>query len=76
MQQSDLHIHSDAFQIPVVAMRSQLELETIFPSLPGVRGSRGCSSSSILLILPSIVMIFLMRKYLGPEAIAGGFKMK
>ena len=31
---------------------------------------------AILLILPSIVMIFLMRKYIGPEAIAGGFKMK
>ena len=26
--------------------------------------------------LPSIVMIFLMRRYIGPEAIAGGFKMK
>ncbi|MBQ2640741.1 MAG: ABC transporter permease subunit, partial [Lachnospiraceae bacterium] len=26
---------------------------------------------AILLILPSIVMIFLMRKYIGPEAIAG-----
>ncbi len=31
---------------------------------------------AILLILPSVVMIFLMRKYIGPEAIAGGFKMK
>ena len=31
---------------------------------------------AILLILPSIVMIFLMRSYIGPEAIAGGFKMK
>ena len=31
---------------------------------------------AILLILPSIVMIFLMRRYIGPEAIAGGFKMK
>ncbi|MBQ6733700.1 MAG: ABC transporter permease subunit [Lachnospiraceae bacterium] len=31
---------------------------------------------AILLILPSVVMIFVMRKYIGPEAIAGGFKMK
>ncbi|MDO4489850.1 MAG: carbohydrate ABC transporter permease [Lachnospiraceae bacterium] len=31
---------------------------------------------AILLIIPSAVMIFLMRKYIGPEAIAGGFKMK
>ena len=31
---------------------------------------------AILLILPSILMIFLMRKFIGPEAIAGGFKMK
>lgn len=31
---------------------------------------------AILLIIPSAIMIFLMRKYIGPEAIAGGFKMK
>lgn len=31
---------------------------------------------AILLIIPSVVMIFIMRKYIGPEAIAGGFKMK
>ena len=31
---------------------------------------------AILLIIPSAVLIFLMRKYIGPEAIAGGFKMK
>ena len=31
---------------------------------------------AILLIIPSAVMIFLMRKFIGPEAIAGGFKMK
>ena len=31
---------------------------------------------AILLIIPSALMIFLMRKYIGPEAIAGGFKMK
>ena len=31
---------------------------------------------AILLILPSVVMIFIMRKYIGPEAISGGFKMK
>ena len=31
---------------------------------------------AILLIIPAVVMIFAMRKYIGPEAIAGGFKMK
>ena len=31
---------------------------------------------AILLIIPSAVMIILMRKFIGPEAIAGGFKMK
>lgn len=31
---------------------------------------------AILLIIPSAVLIFLMRKFIGPEAIAGGFKMK
>ena len=31
---------------------------------------------AILLIIPSVVMILLMRKYIGPEAISGGFKMK
>lgn len=31
---------------------------------------------ALLLIIPSAVLIFLMRKYIGPEAIAGGFKMK
>ena len=31
---------------------------------------------AILLIIPSAVLIFAMRKYIGPEAIAGGFKMK
>lgn len=31
---------------------------------------------AILLIIPSAIMIFTMRKYIGPEAIAGGFKMK
>ena len=30
---------------------------------------------AILLIIPSAVLIFLMRKFIGPEAIAGGFKM-
>ena len=30
----------------------------------------------VLLMIPSAVMIFLMRKYIGPDAIAGGFKMK
>ena len=31
---------------------------------------------AILLIIPSAVLIFAMRKYIGPEAIARGFKMK
>ena len=31
---------------------------------------------AILLMIPSAVMIFAMRKYIGPEAISGGFKMK
>lgn len=31
---------------------------------------------ALLLIIPSAILIFLMRKYIGPEAIAGGFKMK
>ena len=31
---------------------------------------------AILLIIPSALLIFAMRKYIGPEAIAGGFKMK
>ena len=31
---------------------------------------------AILLIIPAVIMIFAMRKYIGPEAIAGGFKMK
>ena len=31
---------------------------------------------AILLIIPSALLIFVMRKYIGTEAIAGGFKMK
>lgn len=31
---------------------------------------------AILLMIPAAIMIFSMRKYIGPEAIAGGFKMK
>lgn len=31
---------------------------------------------ALILIIPSAVLIFLMRKYIGPDAIAGGFKMK
>lgn len=31
---------------------------------------------AILLIIPSALMIFAMRKYIGPDAISGGFKMK
>lgn len=31
---------------------------------------------ALLLIIPSAVLIFALRKYIGPEAISGGFKMK
>lgn len=31
---------------------------------------------AILLIIPAAIMIIAMRKYIGPEAISGGFKMK
>ena len=31
---------------------------------------------SLLLMIPAAVLIFALRKYIGPEAIAGGFKMK
>lgn len=31
---------------------------------------------AIILIIPTIIMIFVLRKYIGPEAMAGGFKMK
>ena len=31
---------------------------------------------AILLIIPAAVLIFALRKYIGPEAIAGGFKRK
>ena len=31
---------------------------------------------AILLIIPSAIMIFLTRRYIGPDAISGGFKMK
>ncbi len=31
---------------------------------------------AIILIIPSAFLIWVMRKYIGPEAIAGGFKMK
>lgn len=31
---------------------------------------------AIVLIVPTIIMIFLLRKYIGPEAMANGFKMK
>ena len=31
---------------------------------------------AIILIIPTIIMIFLLRKYIGPEAMANGFKMK
>ena len=44
--------------------------------LLGLRNTAATAVFAILLIIPSAVLIFLMRKYIGPEAIVGGFKMK
>lgn len=49
-----------------------VEMYGIILDYPGQAGS----VFAILLIIPSALLIFLMRKYIGPEAIAGGFKMK
>jgi len=49
-----------------------VEMYGIILDYPGQAGA----VFSILLIIPSIILIFAMRKYIGPEAIAGGFKMK
>lgn len=31
---------------------------------------------AVILIIPTIILLFVLRRYIGPEAIAGGFKMK
>ena len=49
-----------------------VEMYGIILDYPGQAGA----VFSILLIIPSIILIFAMRKYIGPEAIAGGLKMK
>ena len=49
-----------------------VEMYGIILDYPGQAGA----VFAILLIIPSLVLIFLMRKYIGPDAIAGGFKMK
>lgn len=49
-----------------------VEMYGIIMDYPGQAGA----VFGVLLMIPSAVMIFLMRKYIGPDAIAGGFKMK
>ena len=49
-----------------------VEMYGIIMDYPGQAGA----VFGVLLMIPSAIMIFLMRKYIGPEAIAGGFKMK
>ena len=49
-----------------------VEMYGIILDYPGQAGA----VFAILLMIPAAVMIFAMRKYIGPEAIAGGFKMK
>ena len=49
-----------------------VEMYGIIMDYPGQAGA----VFGVLLMIPSAVLIFLMRKYIGPEAIAGGFKMK
>lgn len=49
-----------------------VEMYGIILDYPGQAGA----VFAILLIIPSALLIFAMRKYIGPDAIAGGFKMK
>ena len=49
-----------------------VEMYGIILDYPGQAGA----VFAILLMIPAAVMIFAMKKYIGPEAIAGGFKMK
>ncbi len=38
--------------------------------------STGGSVFAVILMIPSMVLLYALRRYVGPEAIAGGFKMK
>lgn len=49
-----------------------VEMYGIILDYPGQAGA----VFAILLIIPAFVLILGMKKYIGPEAIAGGFKMK
>jgi putative spermidine/putrescine transport system permease protein len=49
-----------------------VEMYGIILDYPGQAGA----VFAIILMIPAAIMIFAMRKYIGPEAIAGGFKMK
>lgn len=49
-----------------------VEMYGIILDYPGQAGA----VFAILLVIPSAILIFALRKYIGPEAIAGGFKMK
>ena len=49
-----------------------VEMYGIILDYPGQAGA----VFAILLMIPAAVMILAMKKYIGPEAIAGGFKMK
>lgn len=48
-----------------------VEMYGIILDYPGQAGA----VFAMILMVPSILMIILMRKYIGPDAIAGGFKM-
>ena len=48
-----------------------VEMYGIILDYPGQAGA----VFGILLMIPALIMIIAMRKYIGPDAIAGGFKM-
>lgn len=49
-----------------------VEMYGVILDYPGQAGA----VFAIILMIPAALMIFSMRKYIGPDAIAGGFKMK
>ncbi|MGI5077514.1 ABC transporter permease [Treponema maltophilum] len=49
-----------------------VEMYGVILDYPGQAGA----VFALILIIPSLVLILAMRKYIGPAAIAGGFKMK
>lgn len=49
-----------------------VEMYGVILDYPGQAGA----VFAILLVIPAAILLFAMRKYIGPEAIAGGFKMK